>query len=227
MAPEEDNPPSQRVPTPPPQSRLPQRPHLSPLNIDIPSAMDVDPEPTFGMSGIMDTAGTTSASDNDTASALLSTPPSAARTLDEDVVMSPPSPLSPLPPSPPTTPSEKYEPDITEDTLRLDEEQRVKAQSLGNVDLSGLPDWASKAYDQLSSAGYGSSMMCILHDWAWLEACFIAVSLTETIPIKYYFLTICCSKGRLPTSRHVSVHRRSPCGLRGNGKSSTTHPFAM
>ena len=148
--------------------------------------MDVDPEPMFGMSSIMDTAGTTSASDNDTTSALLSTPPPTARTLDEDVVMSPPSPLSPLPPSPPTTPSEEYEADITEDALRLDEEQRVKAQSLGSiqVDLSGLPDWATRAYDELVRAGYGSSMMCILHDWAWLEACFIAVSVKEMTPEK-------------------------------------------
>ena len=202
---EENEAPPQREPTPPPQSRSPHRIHLSPLNIDIPMAMDVDPEPMFGMSDAMDTGDIVPASGGDTASALLSTPRPSAHAVDEDIVMSPPSPLSPLsplspdPPSPTTTLSEEDEPEVTEDALRLDEEQQVKAQSLGNIDLSGLPDWASKAYDELSHAGYGSSMMCILHDWAWLEACFIAVSLTEIIPIKYYFLTICCSKGRRPT----------------------------
>ena len=170
---EKDDSPPQRESTPLSQIH----PRLSPLNVDIPSAMDIDPEPTFETSDVMDTGETTSA--NDAASALPSTPPPSAHVVDMDV-QSPPSPLSPLPEE------DEGEPDITEDALRLDEEQRVKAQSLGSiqVDLSGLPDWATRAYDELARAGYGSSMMCILHDWAWLEACFIAVSVKEMTPEK-------------------------------------------
>ena len=105
---------------------------------------------------------------------------------DSPPPLSPLSPLSPmsvcsgsaLPDPQHSSPTQSQHSTIED---KIDEELRARANLITSIDLSGVPEWASKIYSVLSRGSQRASMKCVLADWVWLESHFCAVSLSYLI----------------------------------------------